>query len=317
MGNTNILILSVSRKTLLTQWIVKAARKMNVSVIGTDLNHDSPALSLVDKTISLPGLKDPSYINELLSQIKANQIKLIIPTRDEELLFFPEHIETLQASGCLALCNLLNVSKKMIDKSAFTYFCIEELGVSNLRVAGTPQEAKAEDFPLFFRGAKPGAALKIQINNQAELNAAFLLCPDGIASTYLEGKEISIDCYVSREGKIIYIVPRTRDIVLGGESIVTTTIDSSICIEVAKKLILKSGIKGHAVLQGKLHKNNFVPFEINLRFGGASILSFKAACSAPELVLKEYVIGEQLTEPCRYEKELRLIKDFKEEYIPQ
>ncbi|MBT6563611.1 MAG: hypothetical protein HON76_13900, partial [Candidatus Scalindua sp.] len=90
-----------------------------------------------------------------------------------------------------------------------------------------------------------------------------------------------------------------------------------ICIEVAKKLILKSGIKGHAVLQGKLHKDNFVPFEINLRFGGASILSFKAACSAPELVLKEYVIGEQLTEPCRYEKELRLIKDFKEEYIPQ
>ncbi len=317
MSNTNVLMLSVSRKTLLTQWVLKAAGKYNLGVIGSDLNPDAPALSLLDKTISLPNLKDPSYINALLSQIKANQIKLIIPTRDDELLFFPEHIETLQASGCFVLCNSLDVSKKMIDKSAFTYFCIEELGFSNLRVINTPQKAKADDFPLFFRGTKSGATLKIQINNQTELNAAFLLCPDGIAVTYLEGEEISIDCYISREGKIIYIVPRTRDIVLGGESIVTTTIDSSICIKVTKKLIFKSGIKGHAVLQGKLHKNNFIPFEINLRFGGASILSFKAAYSAPELVLKEYVIGEQLTEPCRYDKQLRLLKNFKEEYISQ
>ena len=317
VSNTNILMLSVSRKTLLVQWVVEAARKGNLGVIGSDLNPDSPALSLFDNIIILPELKDPSYINELLSHIKANKIKLIIPTRDEELLFFPEHIETLQASGCSVLCNSPKVSKMMIDKRSFTYFCIEELGFSDLCVVSAPEEAKTDDFPLFFRGTKSGEQMKIQINTRTELDAAFLLCPDGIATTYLEGEELSIDCYISREGKIIYIVPRTRDIVLGGESIVTTTIDSPICIEAAKKLILKSGIKGHAVLQGKLHKDNFIPFEINLRFGGASILSFKAACSAPELVLREYVNGEQLTKDCGYEKHLRLLKNFNEDYISQ
>lgn len=315
MGNTNILILSVSRKTLLTQWIVKAARKMHVGVIGTDLNHDAPALSLVDKTISLPRLNDPSYIGELLSQIKAHNIKLIIPTRDEELLFFPDYVKTLQSSECSVLCNSPDVTKKMIDKSAFTSFCIEELGFSNLLVVNAPEEAKTDDFPLFFRGVKSGATMKIKINNQEELNAAFLLYPHGVASTYLEGDEISVDCYIARGGKIIYIVPRRRDIILGGESIVTTTIGSSICLEVAEKLILKSGIKGPAVLQGKMQENNFIPFEINLRFGGASVLSFKAAYSGPELALKEYFAGEELTESFPYKKQLRLHKAFKEEYM--
>lgn len=317
LGNASVLILSASRKTLLSKWVLKAAKKYNLGVLGSDLNPDAPALSLLDKSISLPDLKDPSFINELLLQIKANNIKLIIPTRDEELLFFPNYIEILKSSGCFVLCNPLNVTKKMIDKRAFTRFCIEELEFSNLRVINTPREAKAEDFPLFFRGLKSGTSLKIKIYSQAELNAVFLLFPNGVATTYLEGIEISVDCYVSREGRIIYIVPRTRDITLGTESIVTTTIDSSICREVAQKLILKSGIKGPAVLQGKLHRNNFTPFEINLRFGGASVLSFKAAYSAPELALKEFVMGKKLIKTYQYEKRLKLFKDYKEVYIAQ
>lgn len=314
MSRNNILILSVSRKTLLCRWFLKAARKFGLGVLGTDLNPKAQALSLLDGVISLPSHSNPSFINELLLQIKKNQIKLVVPTREDELLFLPNFIERIESEGCLVLCNPPDITQKLIDKAEFTRFCIYELGFKNLRMMKSPGEARNEDFPLFFRGDKTRSSLKIKIRNQEELKAAFLLSEGGIATTFLEGQEISIDCYVSREGKIIYNVPRTRDIVLGGESIVTTTIECSICTETAKQFLVKSGIKGPSVLQGIFNGKDFVPFEINLRFGGASVLSFKAAYSGPELALREYVMGRKLTEAFQYQPHLELFKDFKEIY---
>lgn len=311
----NILILSVSRKTLLCRWFLKAARKYDLGVLGSDINIHSPALSILDGVVSLPNLRDSSFIDEVLHCVKKNRIKLIIPTRDEELSFLCNYINEFNSFGCSVLCNLIDITKRMIDKKAFTRFCIEELGFSKLRLIDTLEVVEEKDFPLFFRGVKEYSSLKIKINNQTELNAAFALYPDGIATTFLEGLEISIDCYVSREGKIIYIVPRSRDIVLGNESIVTTTIDSPFCYEVTKKLLSRGGIRGPVVLQGMINENNFVPFEINLRFGGASVLAFNAAYSGPELVLKEYIIGEKLTNSFKYKHHLKLFKDFQEVYI--
>ncbi|UCG70654.1 MAG: ATP-grasp domain-containing protein [Thermoplasmata archaeon] len=314
MRKDNILILSVSRKTLLCRWFLKAARKFGLGVLGADINPKAQALSLLDGAISLPCLSNPSFINELLLQIRNNQIKLVVPTREDELLFLPNFIKSIGNEGCLVLCNPPDITNKFIDKAEFTRFCNDELGFKNLRMVKSPGEARNEDFPLFFRGNRIRSSLKIKIRNQEELRAAFILFEEGIATTIFGGKEISIDCYVSREGKIIYNVPRTRDIVLGGESIVTTTIECSICTETAKQFLIKSGIKGPAVLQGIFNGRDFVPFEINLRFGGASVLSFKAAYSGPELALREYVMGEGLTEVFQYQPHLELFKDFKEIY---
>jgi carbamoyl-phosphate synthase large subunit len=310
----NILILSVSRKTLLCRWFIMAARKYGLGVLGSDINLQSPALSIMDDIIELPNLEDQSFIDEILGCIQKNRIKLIIPTRDDELLFLPRYVKEFKSAGCMVLCNSTEVAERMIDKEAFNHFCVDELGNSDLRVINITSEVKDQDFPLFFRGINGQTTMKIRINNQAELKASFLLFPYGLATTHLNGLEVSIDCYVSKEGRIIYIVPRTRDVVLGSESIVTTTIESQSCYTVAEKLLLKGGIRGPAVLQGMVDGTNFTPFEINLRFGGASVLAFKAAFSGPELALKEYIVGDKLTEFYKYKKQMVLFKDFKETY---
>lgn len=315
MTKESILILSVSRKSLLCRWALKATKKYDLNLLGTDVNPYAPALSIFDQVISLPSLQEPSFISELLQNIERFNIKLVIPTREEELLCLSVFREKIESSGCKILCNTLNVTKGIIDKSKFALFCARQLGCSNLMIITSPEEAREEDFPLFFRWGKDQAVLKVKIENQAALSAAFTLCPEGVAITFLEGSEVSVDCYVSREGQIIYIVPRTRDIILGGESIVTTTIESSVCCDVTEKLLLKAKIKGPAVLQGMLSEENFVPFEINLRFGGASVLSFQSAYSGIELAVREYILGEKLASRFQYQPHLTLFKDFKETYI--
>ena len=315
MIRDNILILSVSRKTLLCRWILEAARKYKLGVLGSDLDPNAPALSVLDGVVALPGIESPDFMKELLFHVKKDQIKLIIPTRDDELLFLSNVIGSFESVGCSVLCNKRDITQQMIDKRTFTRFCIEEIGFRNMRVISAPGEATDKDFPLFFRGEGARRSLKMKISNESELKAAFVLSHTGIATTFLEGQEVSVDGYVSREGRIIYNVPRTRDVVLGGESIVTTTIYSRTCTEVSGKIFSKSGVKGPVVLQGMLKDGDFMPFEINLRFGGASVLSFKAAHSGPDLAIREYVLGENLMDTYSYKPNLKLFKDFKETYF--
>ncbi|HOE16841.1 MAG TPA: ATP-grasp domain-containing protein [Syntrophorhabdaceae bacterium] len=314
MKKDNILILSVSRKTLLCRWFLKASRRYGIGVLGSDLNKDAPALAILDGEVALPGLRSVSFADKLLWNIKNKNIKLIVPTRDDELIFLSKIQNRIKESGAYILCNSTEVTKRIINKELFTKFCIDELGFHNLKVVTNPDDAADSYFPLFFRGGKAQKALKLKIDNRAQLAAAFALSPDGVATTYLDGKEVSIDAYVSRGGLMLYCVPRSRDIILGGECIVSTTVESKACVDFTKLIVAKSKITGPVVIQGMLFYGKFIPFEINLRFGGASHLAFKAAYSGPELAIREYVLGEELIKTYQYKINYRLFKDFKEIY---
>jgi carbamoyl-phosphate synthase large subunit len=310
----NVLILSVSRKTLLCRWFLRAAKKYGIKVFGADIDHKAPALSIVDGKIKLPRTDSATFVDELKMAIMANDVRLVVPTRDEELLYLSRNKEQFQSFGCCILCNNADITQRMIDKKTFIQFCIEELGCRNIKFIADWGDALDSDFPLFFRTRGPEKTAKIKVENRDQLRACFMLYPKGIAATFLKGEEVSVDSYISRQRKIMYIVPRSRDVVLGTESIVTTTINAPQCVELTTQLIKKTNISGPIVLQGMLDGSDFVPFEINLRFGGASHLAFKAAHSGPELALREYIMGETLAKSYEYKKQLRLFKEFKEIY---
>lgn len=293
---------------------MKAARKYGISVLGSDVNKNAPALEELDGNIVLPSLDSISFIDDLIANIKVYNIKLIVPTRDDELLFLSKFLDRIHKAGAIVLCNLPDVTLELVDKGAFATFCINKLGFIDIKVVNDPKDAVGTDFPLFFRGGRSRKTLKVKIQNKAELTAAFTLSPDGVATSFLNGREISIDAYVSRLGRILYCVPRTRDIVLGGECIVSTTIDSNASFELTRQIVTKSKIVGPLVIQGMLNAERVTPFEINLRFGGASHLSFKAAYSGPELAIREYIIGEELIKSYEYKRNYQLFKDFKEIY---
>jgi carbamoyl-phosphate synthase large subunit len=105
-------------------------------------------------------------------------------------------------------------------------------------------------------------------------HAATLTNP--IFHPFIEGKEYSVDLYISKNGKAKGGVVRSRDVVVNGESQITTTVENKKILEVSTKLAEALKLYGHVVLQVLQNNENIYIIECNSRFGGASTLSLAA-----------------------------------------
>ncbi|MDC0547306.1 ATP-grasp domain-containing protein, partial [Gammaproteobacteria bacterium] len=111
--------------------------------------------------------------------------------------------------------------------------------------------------------------------NEAIAHAETLQSP--VFQPYIEGEEISIDSWCDGAGVLKGCILRYRNLVINGESQITTTFRNQEIEDKIEKIINKLEIKGHAVLQAIIDAGGNVHLiEINARFGGASTVSIAA-----------------------------------------
>ena len=98
-----------------------------------------------------------------------------------------------------------------------------------------------------------------------------------IFQPYVAGNEVSVDVYVDKKGKAKGAVGRWRQLVLDGESQVTTTLTDPGLQQLCSDLAGALHIYGHAVFQVIVtDSKKYQIIECNNRFGGASTLSLAA-----------------------------------------
>ena len=95
-----------------------------------------------------------------------------------------------------------------------------------------------------------------------------------IFQPYINGKEYSIDLYRDKQKKVKGIVVRCRDLIVNGESQITTTMRYPELEELGVAIANHVDIFGHAVIQViETTPKVFHILECNPRFGGASTAS--------------------------------------------
>jgi carbamoyl-phosphate synthase large subunit len=101
---------------------------------------------------------------------------------------------------------------------------------------------------------------------------------DPIFQPFMGGmQEFSADIYVDRRGCMKGCVVRTRDVVVNGESQVTTTTANPALVVVCQKLVAALPFYGHIIVQAFVDALGGVHLiEVNPRFGGASCLAIEA-----------------------------------------
>lgn len=265
-----ILITSIGAKIPLIKTVRRAkdAFDSTFSIIGGDTNPDALGREFVDGFWQMPRLEELRF-ETLLSYAKKHAIRAIIPTRDAELPFFAAHKKALKDEG-------INVFVADEDAVLFCYdklrFYEQDKSAWAIPTTLDIQTLSAKSFVVKERFGAGAKSMACNVSKAEALTHAMKL-QEPIFQPFIEGQEYSIDCYVDRFMACRGVVVRSRDLVVDGESQVTTVVHDEALAQKAAEFVTCHGIQGHSVLQVLKNEKGTFLIECNARFGGASTLS--------------------------------------------
>jgi carbamoyl-phosphate synthase large subunit len=294
----NVLLLSAGRRVELAQAFIDEinTRDKNAKLFAVDLRPElSAACQNADEWFAAPRVTNPSYIDFLLSTCRAQQIGLVVPTIDTELLVLAKHRETFAAEGI----------HLVISDESFVRVCRDKRQTSDLFTSigiSTPDIYARDNihFPCFakpFDGSCSIGALSIYC--EGDLTEA-ILADEKMMFMELIGSDFSeytVDAYFNRCGELCCLVPRYRIEVRSGEVNKGVTRRDHVYDYLLSKLRNLKGARGCITLQ--LFANNetgqFSALEINPRFGGGFPLSYSAGANYPGWLMDEYLLDKEVS----------------------
>ncbi len=312
----NVLVTSISKKVPMLKAVRYALNRWNNNghLYGGDVNEACIGRYFVDHFWHMPRLSELTA-GSLIEYCLEHGIKAIIPSRDGELSFFADCRDLLQEQGIQVMVSSPAAVRPTLDKLEF-YHVLAKRGFPVIPTVLHMEEL--QNYQSFVVKERYGAGanqigLKLG-HSEAYAHAAGLKHP--VIQPFVTGKEYSVDVYVDRKGVAKGTVARTRDLVVSGESQITTTVKHPQLETLCSALVEVLGLYGHAVIQAiEDDSGNLHLIECNGRFGGASVLGLEAGLDSFYWFLQECE-GAGLEEMpfIRKEQELRLVR-FAEDKI--
>ena len=289
MKSFRILFTGVGRRVELIQAFRQAANHLNVDLklYGADMTGTAPALAFCDATRKICGMRDKKYIPELLEICKMDQINLIIPTIDTDLLLLSQNTKKFENIGTKVLISKPDKIAVCRDKN-YTADFFESCGLKAPRTVNDYQNYHGE-YPCFIKPKDGSSSINaFKVENESELKVYAEQVEDYIVQPFREGTEYTVDVFCDYEGNPVYITPRIRLAVRAGEVLKTEIAMDEKIIEECRRLIKKFRPCGPMTVQ--LIRQNLTGddyyIEINPRFGGGAPLSMKAGARSAEIIFK-------------------------------
>lgn len=271
-----VLVSSASKKVPLLKSVSKAIRKLGVNypIISGDSNPNTIGRHFTSSFWQMPSLEGMD-LQQLVSYCNELDIKYIIPTRDGELLYYSRYKNKLRQNGIAVMVSEVSGVETCLDKLHF-YQRGLELGFSVTPTAEAPTALVTASFVVKERFGAGSESIGLNLKlDEAQAHAHKLQEP--IYQPYIQGMEVSVDVYVQKNGICKGAIARRRELVVNGESQITTTFRHEKlelqCAAFAEKL----GLYGHVIFQVIIDDDGEIHFiECNSRFGGASRLSVES-----------------------------------------
>lgn len=272
----NALVTSASKKVPLIRAVQHAAKRIGgaIQVIAGDVNENALTKYVADQFWLMPRCIDEE-LEAIISGCLARSVRLVVPTRDGELLFWAKYKHRFAENGIEVLVSSTDSIERCFDKLKFSEFgllhCLPVIPASE--DIDSFQSKRYVVKERFGAGARDiGLDLTM---SQAKAHAIKLQSP--IYQPYIVGLEVSVDSWIDRAGGVKGIVMRSRDQVVSGESQVTTTFRDSGIQEIISKTLQAFSLYGPVVLQAIIDDDGRAHIiECNARFGGGSTASIAA-----------------------------------------
>ena len=313
-----ILFTSVGRRVELIQAYKEAAKSNNIEliIVGADISLTAPALFFCDEKVQCPRINDPKYIPFLISYCSENNVDVLIPTIDTDLLLLSEHKNDFKNTK-VVISSRESVKICRDKRLTGTFF-----NVYGLKCPSPVDDYTKYDlgFPAFIKPKDGSSSINaFKVNSKEELEALVKIVPDYIIQPFISGTEYTVDAFCDFDGNPIFITPRIRLAVRSGEVLKTRIVQDEKIISEMKKIIESFKPCGPITVQlirdDKTGEDYYI--EINPRYGGGAPLSIKAGANSCEMLLKMvkgektgYISGaaEDGATYCRFDQSIRVDK---------
>lgn len=310
----NILVTSISKKVPLLKKVKNAANKLApaIDLIGADIDTSCIGKFFTDGFWHMPPIKDLQP-EDLIEYCKTNSINAIIPTRDGELGFF---------AGLKPELAKNNISVFVSDKETVNY-CLDKLqfyqdaksGLPIMETSDSIDDIKSGKYVVKERYGAGSDKIGINLNKDEAIGHSKKL-NNPIYQPFIPGQEYSVDIFIDKDKNTKGVITRKRELVVNGESQITTTKTLPEVENVAREFINSKNFYGHVILQLIIDENNQIQIiECNPRFGGASTLSINSGLDSFYWFLLESNMVDISSYPfVRTKKEIKQIR-FPEDII--
>ena len=306
--NKNILILSAGRRVELLEIFKQSLiDKRDIKVFTADSNPKlSPACRINNHTFKLPKCSEKRYIKELLSRSLKNNIRVIIPTIDDELSILAANKEKFQKYKIEIIISDLKFIEKSNDKIQ-TKFIFDDLNIKYPKI----YNVNNLKFPCINKPIKGSSSKDIKVlKSFSDLTINILKNKKNYFSKYINKySEFSADLYFSKDSCLKAISVRERLEIRNGEVVksITNKLLTNKLYKYFKKI---EGAKGPINIQFFYNKKkkDIYGIEINPRLGGGCTLSIRAGLNYPNLILNEYLFNKSVNDLKKINKNILMLR---------
>lgn len=294
----NILITSAGQRVSLVRAFQKELKLIypQSKVFTTDINPKiSAACNVSDGFFKVIRVTERQYIPELSELCKNENIRMIVPTIDTELLTLAWNKQLFKAAGIEVVISDESFVSVCRDKRLTNQFFI-----SHDIIVPKIIEKSSPTFPLFIKPFDGSLSVDTFLIEHADQLTDYHLTNERlIFMEYIDHNkhdEYTVDMYFGKDCKVKCIVPRKRMAIRAGEVNKGLTCKNVIVNFLKERLGKIEGAIGCLTAQVFLNKENgsIIGIEINPRFGGGYPLSYLSGANFPKWLIQEYLLHETL-----------------------
>ena len=309
---TNILITSAGQRVSLVKAFQTELRKKfpDSKVITVDLRPElSPACHVSDSYYKICRVNNENYVFGLLEICEKENIGMVIPTIDTELMVLSENKALFDSKDIHLIVSDEEFIKHCRDKRELNDFFKNH----DIRFP-QPVDKYNPTFPLFIKPYDGSLSKDIFIIKEAaQLTDFHIGHPKFMFMEYVDPefyKEYTVDCYFNKSNQLSCAVPRQRISVRSGEIHKGITAKNHIIDYLKEKISTIPGAIGCITFQLFFNKDNndIIAIEINPRFGGGYPLSYEAGGNYPKMLMEEYFENKNITYTDDWEDKLLMLR---------
>lgn len=311
-----ILITSLGSNTAISVIKGLALTNCKYELFGTDTNilTECAGASFVNHFFQISSVNDKEkYEKELLKIIVEYAIDCVIPIHDLEVEFHSVLKEKYLELTFWAVNNQEII--KLCNNKKFASIKAKQVGIN---VPCIYSHIMPDKFPVIAKPLEGVSSIGIRVINTKEEWNIFISDNNPeqfIVQDFILGSEYTIDCYSSYKGVFYGCMPRKRIETKSGISTKGITVKNEILAGLCCKFLNAVSYQGACNLQFIESNEVYYFIEINPRFAGAGILSYKSNFNSPYYTMLE-ASGQTLPsiEATEFKYNMKMVRFWEETF---